>query len=359
MRRSLYDLLGVRPDDDAENLRKAFLKAAKESHPDHHGDDPEAARRFSQIAEAYDILRDTEKRAAYDRLLEVERRPLRSKLKSVLSDAKSHIVTDAIVSVILTIVLVGGYDLYSRMSETPVDEGAGMTAHDSAEVATAVQSGAGQRDRPVGMSAPEMPAVLPIENPVAPDDASPAGRTIEVARGDSGADVPVGQAGAKEGPYDSAQTRGDEPRDRHDARPVDAQVPAVDAQVPAAEAHNGVVAPANKPDSKTPEAVGASADIAKQPVEPAETHNGVPGPSSSGIAALANKPDSKTPESVGSSTGTAKPPPETRESARLHAAMKRPPASRAPFRHASLAHRHTVDSQYCEPDAFPVLGSGY
>src|SRR5579871_4109551 len=110
MRRSLYDLLGVRPDDDAENLRKAFLKAAKESHPDHHGDDPEAARRFRQIAEAYDVLRDAEQRAAYDRLLEVERRPLRSKLKSALSDVKSHIVTDAMAGVILTLVLVGGYE---------------------------------------------------------------------------------------------------------------------------------------------------------------------------------------------------------------------------------------------------------
>src|SRR3974390_1336050 len=101
MRRSLYDLLGVRPDGDAENLKKAFRKAARESHPDHHGDDPEAAARFRQIAEAYDILRDAGQRAAYDRLLEVERWPLWSKLKWALSSVKKHVVADTIIGVIL------------------------------------------------------------------------------------------------------------------------------------------------------------------------------------------------------------------------------------------------------------------
>src|SRR3974377_1957923 len=98
MPRNLYDLLGVRPDDDAENLRKAFLKAAKESHPDHHGDDPEAATRFRQIAEAYDILRDAGQRAAYDRLLEAECRPLRATLKS---DVKRTMVTKDAIGVIV------------------------------------------------------------------------------------------------------------------------------------------------------------------------------------------------------------------------------------------------------------------
>ena len=117
MRRSLYDLLGVRPDDDAESLRKAFRKAAWESHPDRHGDDPEAAARFRQVAEAYDILRDAEQRAAYDRLLEVQRKPLRSKLKSALFSVKPHLVTDAIIGVILTIVL--GIVPLNRICVTP------------------------------------------------------------------------------------------------------------------------------------------------------------------------------------------------------------------------------------------------
>jgi curved DNA-binding protein CbpA len=294
MRRNLYDLLSVSPDDDAENLRKAFRKAAKESHPDHHGDDPEAAARFRQITEAYDVLRDAEQRAAYDRLLEVERRPLRSKLKWALSGMKRHMVTDAIIGVLVTIVLAGGYELYSRMSKTAVDEGAGMTAYGSAEIAAvqpAAQSGAAERDRPADAASSQMPIALPIENPVAPGEAASAGQTIEVAKGDRGPDLPVDQAGAKAGPDDPAKNRGNEPQDRHDAQSADVQVTA------------------------------------------AETHNGVPGPSSSDVTASANKPDSVTPEPVGASTGIVKQPAETRVSARLHATLKRLPASRARFRH--------------------------
>jgi curved DNA-binding protein CbpA len=406
MPRNLYDLLGVRPDDDAEDLRKAFLKAAKESHPDHHGGDPEAATRFRQIAEAYDILRDTEQRAAYDQLLEVERRPLRSKLKRALSDAKSHIVSDVIIGVVLMIALAGGYELYSWMSG-----GAGMTGRDSAEVASvrfAAQGGAAERDKP---ATPQMPIALPVETPVAPGGAASARQTIDVARGDNGSDqsdevqrnrpadasapqtpienpaasdpaspgqmivvaqgdggsgqsgavqrdkpadasapqtpiapsiehpvapggvaspghtvevargdgsdLPVGQTGAKPAPDDSRKTRADEPQDRHDAQSVDVQVPS------------------------------------------AETHNGAPGPSSSGVAPAEIKPGGMTAETVGASAGTAKQPADTRASARLHAAAKRPLGSRAPLRHAWLVHRARMDSQYCEPNAPHVLGSGY
>src|SRR5215468_8080688 len=76
--RTLYDLLGARPDDDAERLRALFRGAAKANHPDLHPGDPYAAMRFSEIAQAYDILRDPKQRATYDRLLEFERKQFRS-----------------------------------------------------------------------------------------------------------------------------------------------------------------------------------------------------------------------------------------------------------------------------------------
>src|SRR6516165_8524266 len=126
MRRNLYDLLGARPDDDAEQLRKAFLKVAKESHPDHHGDDPDTVARFRQITEAYDILRDAEQRAAYDRLLNAERRPIRSKMNGAFADAKRHLVIDAMIGILIAAVLAGSYQLYARVSKTAVDESAGM-----------------------------------------------------------------------------------------------------------------------------------------------------------------------------------------------------------------------------------------
>src|ERR1700730_889523 len=111
--KTLYDLLGARPDDDAEKLQNAFRKAAKANHPDLHAGDPDAPKRFRQIAAAYAILRDAEQRATYDRLLAFRRQQLRSKLKR-------NIVSDAIAVVGLAVVLVGGYTLFARISKTSV-----------------------------------------------------------------------------------------------------------------------------------------------------------------------------------------------------------------------------------------------
>jgi curved DNA-binding protein CbpA len=112
--KNLYDLLGARPDDDNENLRKAYLKAAKESHPDHHRDDPEAAMRFRQIAVAYKILRDADQRSAYHRLLEFERRPLHHKSKPFRSDVKRRVVY---ASAFLAVVLAIGYEWFAPIPE--------------------------------------------------------------------------------------------------------------------------------------------------------------------------------------------------------------------------------------------------
>ena len=72
--KTLYDLLGALPDDDADRLRAAFRKAAKANHPDFNPDNPEASERFRKIVRANAILSDGQQRAAYDRLLEIARR---------------------------------------------------------------------------------------------------------------------------------------------------------------------------------------------------------------------------------------------------------------------------------------------
>ncbi len=77
---SLYDVLGARPDDDAQALKSAFRAAVKAYHPDLHPNDPEAALRFSQIIAANAVLRDEKRRAAYDQLLALEREQIRLKL---------------------------------------------------------------------------------------------------------------------------------------------------------------------------------------------------------------------------------------------------------------------------------------
>jgi curved DNA-binding protein CbpA len=61
--KTLYDLLGALADDGAEDLRTAFRRAVKGTHPDLNPDDPDAALKFRQIVRANEILSDEEQRA--------------------------------------------------------------------------------------------------------------------------------------------------------------------------------------------------------------------------------------------------------------------------------------------------------
>jgi molecular chaperone DnaJ len=62
-----YELLGVARGADETAIKAAYRKLAKECHPDRHNGCSEQAERFKAISEAYDILKDPQKRAAYDR----------------------------------------------------------------------------------------------------------------------------------------------------------------------------------------------------------------------------------------------------------------------------------------------------
>jgi molecular chaperone DnaJ len=62
-----YEALGVDKGAEPEDLKKAYRKLAMKYHPDRNQDDAEAERKFKDISEAYDILKDDQKRAAYDR----------------------------------------------------------------------------------------------------------------------------------------------------------------------------------------------------------------------------------------------------------------------------------------------------
>lgn len=62
-----YNILGVDRDADADVLKKTYRKLAMKFHPDRNPDDKEAERKFKDLNEAYDVLKDDQKRAAYDR----------------------------------------------------------------------------------------------------------------------------------------------------------------------------------------------------------------------------------------------------------------------------------------------------
>ena len=63
-----YKTLGVPRNASADDIKKAYRKLVRETHPDKHPDDPAAEERFKQIAQANEILSDPEKRQQYDLL---------------------------------------------------------------------------------------------------------------------------------------------------------------------------------------------------------------------------------------------------------------------------------------------------
>ena len=65
-KRDYYEVLGVARDVDVKELKKAYRRVAMKFHPDRNPDDAEAEEKFKEASEAYEVLSDDQKRAAYD-----------------------------------------------------------------------------------------------------------------------------------------------------------------------------------------------------------------------------------------------------------------------------------------------------
>src|SRR4051794_29145113 len=63
----LYQRLGIKRGASEDEIKKAYRSLAKQLHPDRNKDNPNAAKRFGEITQAYDLLSDKDKRAKYDR----------------------------------------------------------------------------------------------------------------------------------------------------------------------------------------------------------------------------------------------------------------------------------------------------
>src|SRR5215510_12533468 len=66
-KKDFYEVLGVNKDASEEDIKKAYRKLAMKWHPDRNPDNPKAEEHFKEAKEAYEVLCDPQKRAAYDR----------------------------------------------------------------------------------------------------------------------------------------------------------------------------------------------------------------------------------------------------------------------------------------------------
>ena len=65
-KRDYYEILGVSKNADEKDIKKAYRREAMKHHPDRNPDDPAAESKFKEASEAYEVLTDARKRAAYD-----------------------------------------------------------------------------------------------------------------------------------------------------------------------------------------------------------------------------------------------------------------------------------------------------
>lgn len=183
---TLYDLLGALPRDDSEELRGAFRRAVKGTHPDLHPSDPDAGFKFRQIVRANEILADPDQRATYDHLLDLAE----DEKKHLGRQAVMHRVVAATSFVValgfISAASVGGYLLFQQMSEAlsaPIGQVASIVSDVTASVREPFESA------PVPVDAPARPIqVTTVSIPMTPPRFEIAtadkAESAEVARAD-------------------------------------------------------------------------------------------------------------------------------------------------------------------------------
>src|ERR1700760_4896377 len=114
---TLYDLLGALPRDDTEELRVAFRRAVKGTHPDLHPGDPDAGFKFRQIVRANGILADPDQRATYDHLLDLAEQEKKQWDRHAFMHKVIATTSFVVALGFISAASVGGYLLFQQMSE--------------------------------------------------------------------------------------------------------------------------------------------------------------------------------------------------------------------------------------------------
>jgi curved DNA-binding protein CbpA len=181
--KTLYELLGALPDDDAERLRAAFRKAAKANHPDNNPGDPDASQRFRQVVRANAILGDERQRATYDRLLAIALQQQGSERERGISlSTIRKIAPDAIAITILSVAFIGiylisGFMFKASLVSAQVTE---VSRRELAAISTELSdivSRAGLRDKLEDVGAPNTANPGAFREAATSDAATLAGKT--------------------------------------------------------------------------------------------------------------------------------------------------------------------------------------
>lgn len=146
--KTLYDLLGALPEDDADRLRAAFRKAAKANHPDNNPGDGDAPQRFRRIVRAHGILGDERQRATYDWLLAVanQQQGRSSKRHVFVRNLLPHAIAGAAIS----LVSIGAFLLFASGIAIVPGRVQGMSARASALTAEMPTTPSGTVGRAAG-----------------------------------------------------------------------------------------------------------------------------------------------------------------------------------------------------------------
>jgi tetratricopeptide (TPR) repeat protein len=148
---TLYELLGALPRDDAEELRGAFRRAVKGSHPDLHPGDPDAGFKFRQIVRANEILADPDQRATYDHLLDLAEDEKKQLGKHAVMHRVVAVTSFAVALGFISAASVGGYLLFQQMSDAlsaPIGQVASVVSDVAASMREPFETAAAPVDAP-------------------------------------------------------------------------------------------------------------------------------------------------------------------------------------------------------------------